>query len=205
MPRITQGVETVSKKEVRRVVRGICADGPNRFPDTHINHAGVLVNPGQIRPAHRPVLIEQKPRAIDLAVVVELLRTLQVADCFVDPALLLLEQRGVKPSRRIIRVQLLGQFDFFVRAPVVTCVAEGLANQVLTDQVLDDHGQQLRLVECAIRLNLRIGHGGKHHALHLSGVETSGGSRPAPEVECCEQVLKPITLLHLDLKGRLIG
>ena len=100
---------------MRGVIRVVEGDGPGGFARAHIGHAGIKVERGKVGTAHRLVLIEQQARAIDLAVVIQRLRTFEVADGFVDAVLLLLEQGGVKPRGRVMRIELLREAQFTIR------------------------------------------------------------------------------------------
>ncbi len=91
-----------------RIIRIIVADCTGGFTHADIGHAVVAVNVGQVGPAHGAVLVEQEARAIDAAVVVQFLGLLQVAHGFVDAVLLLIQQRGVQPGRRVLGIDGLG-------------------------------------------------------------------------------------------------
>ena len=99
---VAQVIVAVGQEQVRRGVGVIVGHGAGGFADAHVRHARVAVDRGQVGAAHGEVFVEQQAGAEEAAVVVEFLGGLQVANRFVDPVLLLLEQRRVKPGGRVV-------------------------------------------------------------------------------------------------------
>ncbi len=124
---VAQGVVAVGQEQVRGKISVVRVHSTGGFAQAHVRHAGVRVDAGEIRAPHRPVLVEQEPRAIDAAIVVQLLRFFEVIDPLVDPALLLLDQRRIEPRGWVSGIELLRQRQLVQGAPVVARVAEGFA------------------------------------------------------------------------------
>ena len=85
--------------------------GVDRLPALHereLLEAQIAVDPAQARAAGRQVGIEQEPRAVDRAVVVQLDRLLQVVERLDRPVRRLLRDGVVEPRRRVVRIELLG-------------------------------------------------------------------------------------------------
>ena len=112
---------------MRGGIRVIRIHRARRFTHALIHHAGVLINGGEIRLPHRAVLVEQQPRAVELAPVVQLLRALEVADGVVDLVALLVEQGGIQPRGRIVRIELLGAGQFMRGARDVVSLGKSFA------------------------------------------------------------------------------
>ena len=89
-------LEEVSR-EVKRMIAG--GDGAaqvrrsSELGDADVFEAGITINSRQVCAAHGAVLVEQQFRSVDRAVVVEVLRLLEIIDRFVDPVLPLVQQR----------------------------------------------------------------------------------------------------------------
>ena len=112
---------------MRRCVAVIRVHAARRFSQAHVFHAVRLINGGKVGAANRPILVEKKLRTKNASVVVEFLRFFQVANRFVDPAVLFVFDRRIKPWRRIFWIQLFGSFQFEPSLGFVAVVAEGFA------------------------------------------------------------------------------
>ena len=124
---IAHRVVAVREKEMRRWIGVIVVHRPRRLAHAHVHHAGIAVDRSEVRAAHRLVLIQQQPRAEDAPVVIQLLGFFQGPHRLIDSILLLVHQRRVKPSRRIVRIKFPGERELFLRMNGVMCVTEGLA------------------------------------------------------------------------------
>ena len=124
---IAHRVVAVGEEQVRGEVRVVGIHRLARFAQAHVVHAGVLVDGRKIGAAHGAVLIEQQLRAVNLSVIVALLRRLQIADGRVDAVVLLVQQRGIQPRCRVIRIKPARQLKVLFRKSVVVLVGKGLA------------------------------------------------------------------------------
>src|SRR5437879_5300471 len=102
---IAQLIVAVRKEQMGGVVRVIVSNRSGGFAHTDFGHAGVAVDRGEVGAAHRPVFIEQEAGAEEAAIIVALLRSLKIPNRLVDPVLLLLQQRRVKPRGGIVRIK----------------------------------------------------------------------------------------------------
>ena len=73
-------------------------------------------------------------RAINTPVVVQRLRFFQIANRVVDPVLLLVEQGGIKPRRRVVGIQFFRPLKFLGGARVIARIRVSLA------QITPQHG-----------------------------------------------------------------
>ena len=133
-------VVAVGQEKVGRIIRVIVVHGARGFAHGHVIHAGIAVNACQICAAHGLILVEQHPRAVNRPVVVKFLGFFQIANRLVDTVLLLVQQRGVKPAGRVIRIELAGQLKFVVGARVIARLAESLAQVTAEDGAIRFQG-----------------------------------------------------------------
>ena len=141
---IAQRVVAVGQEKVRRIVPIIVIHGAGRLARGDIEHAGVLIHRSQIDTAHRPVLIEQKLRAIDAAVVVQFLRFFQITNGVVDSVILLVQQGRIKPGRWILGIEVFRQLKLFGGLRIVPIFSISFAQITSQDRALgfERGGQQ---------------------------------------------------------------
>ena len=101
---------------MRGVIGVIKVHRASGFLHTHIIHAGITINGSQVGAAHRGVLIQQQARAIDAAVIVQLLGFFQFADGLVDAVLLLMQQGRIKETGWVVGIKATRQFQFMFGA-----------------------------------------------------------------------------------------
>jgi hypothetical protein len=119
--------------------------------------------------ADRAVLIQQQLRAVKAAILVQLLRPFQVCDALVDLVVLLAQQGGIEPRRRVGWIQAFGEIEFVVGSFPVERVGVGFP------EIAAQQG------------SLRFQRGGDQKILPAAVVAPPNSAKPAPQPGVAER------------------
>ena len=131
-----EGRVRVGEEAMRGVAGGVVRQRPQPFHEGELLEAEVVVDAAQVRASGRPVLVQELPRPVHRAVVVQLDRALDRVERLHRAIDALLEDGVVEVGSRILRVQLRCALELVARRGRPALLVVGLSEVAAQERIV---------------------------------------------------------------------